>query len=119
MGLRLRDVGTPGFSWHDLRVIVRRQPDDSVLSRELQGEGEDEDTRWTLEAHLLATAVDVLRWLQWSKTRDAEKNKNQPEPIPRPGVEAPKNVKHVKGKAEDIDDIVGWLGPSFAHMATQ
>lgn len=117
MGLRLRDVGTDDFSWHDLYVIVKRQPADSVLSRELQGEDTDADSRWTLEAHLLAAAVDVLRWLQWTKTEDGEKRRNMPDPIPRPGVEPPGNKKQIKGTAEEVDVIVDWLGPEFAEFA--
>lgn len=30
---------------------------------------------------LLASAVDSLRWLVWSKTKDAEHNRNRPESI--------------------------------------
>lgn len=35
----------------------------------------------------LADARDFLAMLWWAKTKDAEKNRNRPEPFPRPGVE--------------------------------
>lgn len=47
-----------------------------------------DDAGWTLETMLLATAVDTLRWLQWAQTEDGHKGRNQPDPIPRPGVKS-------------------------------
>jgi hypothetical protein len=36
---------------------------------------------------LLAELIDVARWLQWAKTKAAEKVDTAPKPYPRPGVE--------------------------------
>lgn len=68
-----------------------------------------ESADWTLEAHLMASMVDSLRWLQWAKTKDAEKGKNAPEPVPRPGVEDTKK-KQRTGEGMDIDAAYEWLG---------
>lgn len=39
-----------------------------------------------LEPNLLAFIGDRLAWLQWAKSKDAQRNRNQPKPIPRPGI---------------------------------
>jgi hypothetical protein len=51
---------------------------------------------WTLANQLAASAVDALRWIQWSKTKDGHDDVNMPEPIARPGV-GPR-LAHPKGK---------------------
>jgi hypothetical protein len=43
---------------------------------------------------LLAAIADVLRWLQWAKTKDGQKGRNAPDPIPRPGVKSRKRPVH-------------------------
>lgn len=53
---------------------------------------------WTLTNQLLASIVDVLRWLQWAKTEDGSKGRNMPEPIERPGVKARYRSAHPKGR---------------------
>lgn len=50
----------------------------------------DEDWQWRrLEAHLAAMQADSLRWLQWAKTKDAQRGRAAPSPIPRPGTRRP------------------------------
>lgn len=51
---------------------------------------------------LLAESVDALRLLVWSKTKDASRNVNRPEPLPRPGVE-PTTKKRGGTSTTDID----------------
>lgn len=47
----------------------------------------DEDWQWRrLETHLAAMQADSLRWLQWAKTKDAQRGRSAPSPIPRPGT---------------------------------
>lgn len=41
---------------------------------------------WTTTGMLLAELVDTAHWLQWAKTRDGQRNRNQPKRVPRPGV---------------------------------
>ncbi|OYN80419.1 DUF5361 domain-containing protein [Mycolicibacterium sphagni] len=64
---------------------------------------------WTLTNHLLATIADVLRWLQWAKTKDGRRNRNMPDPIERPGVERRKRVQP-KVKAAPRSKIRALLG---------
>lgn len=52
-----------------------------------------EDAGWTLNNLLLAAAVDSLRWLQWVKTKDGQKNRGRPDPIARPGVARARRVQ--------------------------
>lgn len=102
MGLRLRDVGST-FTWHDLWVIARNLPRESALVREVEGE----DHPWGYLEQLSAAAVDALNILIWQQTKDGAKGKNQPKPIPRPGIEQPKQY----GKeAISMDEMADWLG---------
>jgi len=84
-GLRLRDAGTPGFTLDDLRDFVKHSPRESALYRAQYPETAD----WDTPALLLARLVDAGNWLVWSKTKDGAKGRNQPKPVPRPGVESP------------------------------
>lgn len=62
-----------------------------------------DEAGWTLTNHLLATIADVLRWLQWSKTKDGRKNRGAPEPIERPGIAKKKRVHpKVKGAPRSV-----------------
>lgn len=62
-----------------------------------------DEAEWGNLEMLMAGAVDALNWLVWAKTKDGSRNRNQPEPIKRPGVE-PK-IKRVKGQAVPIDQF--------------
>lgn len=62
---------------------------------------------WTLEAHLAATVADSLRWLQWSKSKDGQRNRNVPKLITRPGV---RDDTKRYGKAESFENILEFLG---------
>lgn len=47
----------------------------------------DQEWQWrSVDTHLAAIQADSLRWLQWSKTQDAQKGRGAPPPIPRPGT---------------------------------
>ena len=65
------------------------------------------DWRWGLGEFLSAEAVDTLRLLLWSKTKDAEKGANRPQPLPRPGVAAPPGERVVE--AMNVDDLDAFL----------
>lgn len=95
----MRHVGTDDFTWRDLYVFVKTSGWDDALTREMYPEHAD----WTPENMLLAEVVDSLHWLVWAKTENGSKNRNQPKPIPRPGVEEPE--KRVKGEAVPIDQM--------------
>lgn len=70
---------------------MKHRRHDSALNRAL-----DPDWYWrAVEPNLLAAAVDMLRILAWQQTKDGQKNRKQPKPIPRPGV-GPKKDPNVR-----------------------
>lgn len=60
---------------------------------------------WSQTDMLLADLIDVARWLQWSKTTDAEEKspKNIPEPFPRPGVKRSQDRRPAPVSAEVVN----------------
>lgn len=107
LGLRLRDVGSVGFNWRDLLVIVKRLGRDTELYRALHPE---DDTSWSISDYLLALIADqsALRLWQAGGGRGSK-----PKPVPRPGDEP--TQKHY-GTAEPVESIVEWLGAEFGGM---
>jgi len=63
---------------------------------------------WGLSEHLLAVVADAVIAGNWMSSRDGQKNKNRPKPIPRPGVVP--DAKRFGGKAESMTTIREWLG---------
>jgi len=61
-----------------------------------------------LSEHLLAVVADAVIAGNWMQSKDGQKNRNRPKPIPRPGVKP--ESKKFGGQAEDIDTIRAWLG---------
>lgn len=104
-GLRLRDVGTQGFTWNDLIVIIRQIPEKSALMRSKH----PDIYNWGQAEHLLADIFDVASLLLWAKTKDGQKNRNRPDPYPRPGVEKPERIGD-KANAISVDEMNAWLG---------
>lgn len=78
-GRSLDDLGTPGFSWLDLRAFALHAPHTSALARAVHGEA----AAWGPTEHLLATVIDVLQIANWQ--RAGKKGGPRPKPIPRPG----------------------------------
>lgn len=87
--MRLRDLGSDGFTWSDLRAVVKHLPATSAYWRTR----EPEKARWGISEYLLAIIADSLRWLVWAKTKDAKHNRKKPKPIPRPGDDEKKQSK--------------------------
>lgn len=107
MGLRLRDLGTDALWWRDLLVIVDNLPVTSALHRKVSPEW----AAWAggdVSAHLLAVIADGVTAGNWMQSKDGQKNRNRPKPIPRPGLEP--DSKRYGGKAETVDSIRDWLG---------
>lgn len=88
-------------------MIVSRQPRTSALARAVHG---DEVGEWGLTEQLLAVAANELRWLHWTKTKNAGKASN-PEPTrigPSWWQEAQKQKKSVSmrvGEAMTVDEF--------------
>lgn len=108
VGLRLDWLGSDRLDWRDLLVVHEQAPSESALARRHR-EG------WTDVALLLATVVDELRIANWLQTEDGAKGRNQPQPIPRPGVKSNEG-RQVLGKSEGFetaDDLARWYASRF------
>lgn len=84
--------------------LVANLPDDASVWRNLE-----EMNRWPVSAHLIATVIDQLNLILWSKTEDGEKGRNRPDPIPRPGVEEKKKNSDGEVQAMDLDELKEFL----------
>lgn len=107
-GMRLRwfhDPDNLDHSWRDLLVFIRHSPAGSAYYAAESGE----ESLWGVQEHLMANLVDLTNILVWFKTKDGQKGRNRPKPIPRPGVEEPGKRKHGGAKipAADIADLLG------------
>lgn len=114
MGLRLRDVGTPEFTWRDLLMVVQNLPRQSAWFSAIQGADE---SVWGMSEMLLADVADTLHWIQWKDTKDGAKNRNQPKPIPRPGI-TDDSKKRIGSGSLPADQMVEWLGGDFILPAS-
>jgi len=96
-GRHIDQLGTVDLSWRDLWVIVgQSHPNTSAVHR-----ARNPDTwMWGLPEMLAASMLDELRWLKWSKTKNAGKASNPPpEPVVRPGVDPKKPAQMRVGDA--------------------
>lgn len=82
IGLRLDHLGTRRLRWRLLVSVVKYAPPDSALMRATFGA----QVAWSTTEHLLASLVEMVNWLVWAKTEDAQHGRNRPKPIQRPGV---------------------------------
>lgn len=95
------------MSWRDLLVVVRQAPQHSAIARAV----EPEQSAWGLTEQLLALVADYSATLMWLQTADAEKGRNRPRPIPRPGVEPDVDVQKFGSDPvtlDALDDFLGW-----------
>ncbi|WP_417556246.1 DUF5361 domain-containing protein [Microbacterium sp.] len=76
-------MGQPGTSWRDIWAVVS---DAAHTMGTPLAASIDPRAEWPFETHLLADIADSLRFLGWAKTKDGQKNRNRPKPIPRPGM---------------------------------
>jgi hypothetical protein len=86
---------TPG--WNDLYAMFMASPPHTALHYA-------RCERWDLKDHLLATALDRINILLWTKTKDAHKKppRNFPKRIPRPGVDERPKDPRVQQSVMDI-----------------
>ncbi|MFP7697114.1 DUF5361 domain-containing protein [Trueperella sp. LYQ143] len=103
LGLRLRDVGQPCFNLRDLFLIVSHPMPGLPLERVVAGEAW---TPWKTTDYLLASVLDCVRWLVWSKTRDGARGVNLPTPTPRPGManQSSEECQQVRGVEVSVDE---------------
>lgn len=98
-GLRLRNVGSPDFTWRDLLVFVQESSQDSALFRKMY----PEQYQWDNQNMLLAGILDAMNIQIWMQTKDGKYGRNKPEPIPRPGIKPAR--RRTKGVAVPIDQF--------------
>ena len=101
-GFTLADVPSR-LSYRAVIAMVRYTSRESALGQVVGGD----EMAWSTSDHLLASLVDLTRWLVWAKSDDARRKRNKPEPLPRPGVV---NEKVVYGTASmTIEEADAWL----------
>lgn len=61
-----------------------------------------ETWHWGVAEHIAALQADALRMLLWAKSKDASKKppRNQPKPIPRPGIT--EKQEQAEGRFKDV-----------------
>lgn len=101
-GRDLRELGTTALPWDVFAAVIACLPTQSALGRKL-----NPDWMWGLPEMLAADIADSLRWLVWSKTADAQKKRNRPTPIPRPGVKKPERLGD-KTDLASMNEFLGW-----------
>ena len=108
LGYRLRDFPSPALTYGDLMVVVKQSPRESAIARSVDPDA----SQWGVGEHLLAGAADSLAWLVWAKSEDAEKRRNRPKPIPRPGLVDPDQEQRTIGaepvSLDELDDFLQW-----------
>lgn len=89
-------------------MIVRCAPRESILARQLA----PDDTRWGDAEYLLADVVDRLSILVWAKTKDGARNRNRPDPVPRPGdVPQSRKLGTTALPMDQMAKVLGWDTP--------
>lgn len=94
-GRSLKEFWRGELSWLELKIFLRYLPRDSATARAVRNASPDEEA-WTLDRQLLASVVDAVRENTFATVKlggDPKKTGRlkPPKPIPRPGVEEPKN----------------------------
>jgi hypothetical protein len=102
-GRSLDDLGTPGFSWLDLRSFLRCAPPSTAYFREMHGL---DVATWAdhPEMYLLAAVVDQLAGGNWQRSGSRG---SKPKPLKRPG-----EVARIGGQTvmelDELDKFLGW-----------
>lgn len=97
-GLRLRDVGSPAFSWGDLWVLVKHAPEGSPLASAMHPA-----RMWGWTDHLIAAVLDGLAG----------------ERVTRPWEDGPAEVHAVETAAMDEAEAEQWLAARRARWRPQ
>lgn len=83
-----------------------------------------DDAKWTVEAQLLAAAVDELRVLAWqyvcAHTPKGKRQPTAPKPIPRPGVDSTpqgEGTKHLGSEPIPMSEWASWWASGGGEAA--
>lgn len=102
VGHRLREFPSPAVTYGDLAVLIRQAPRGSAIARS------EPSTEHSNLLELLRRQEFYLSWLVWAKTKDAEHNRNQPEPYRFPWE--PDDDNTIRGDVLDVDEMAARLG---------
>lgn len=113
-GLRLRDVGSVEFTWHDLAVIVKTLGNGwgNELAVALHGER----ARWSVQDHMFTRIMNTVQWLAWTKSKGAQKNGKPPEPVYLPGCEPENDSDKHYGVAASTEEVIEFLGDDAREL---
>lgn len=96
------DAGTEALSWADLLAFCTWAPESSALWSAINPDSVP------LETQVLGLIELHLNYLRWFKTKDAEKNRNRPQPL-----------AFLREKPEytamTVDEMDAFLGMSFRN----
>ena len=89
------------LGWHNLYALFTASPPYTAIHNSF-------NEKWTLTDHLLATQLDRLNILVWTKTKDAHRKppRNMPKRIPRPGVDERPKPAHLEGTVTSIERFI-------------
>lgn len=94
------------ITWLDLRALVRHAKPDSAIGR-----ATNPDWWVTPEVQFLRDVEYRLAWLMWAKTKDGDKGRNAPRPVPL--TDAEKDAAKSESErydAKTIDETLKFLG---------
>lgn len=101
-GRSLDDLGSPGFSWLDLRALMLWSPTTSAYARAALGN--DVAQAAQLDTQLLYLLVDLIAGGNWQRSGGKG---SRPKPMKRPGAD-----KKVGGttvmELDELDAFLGW-----------
>lgn len=98
------DLDSTGLGPVRIGDLAANLPDDAAIWRTME-----EANRWPVSAHLLATVIDQLNLLLWSKTEDGERGRNYPVPTPRPGASSHSKQRDSEVNPMDLDELKKFL----------
>ena len=89
------------LGWNNLYALFTASPPYTAIHHSF-------NEKWTLTDHLLATQLDRLNILVWTKTKDAHRKppRNMPKRIPRPGVDERPKPAHLEGTVRGIEEFI-------------
>lgn len=125
LGLRLRDFPSVRCTWRDLLVIVRHSEPRSAYLQAVMTEKDKAFLAWDVSVEMQARVVDALNFLAWTKTEDAEKGRNRPEPTKRPWDEPDEDTQwkldkfggHLMGDVLPAGEMIDFLGGPFSELS--
>lgn len=101
VGKRMDDLGTPAFTWLELKALAAYPIPGGPLWTSIVGHD------WTQEKELLALNFDAAQLALWQ--RGGGKGR-KPKPYPRPGVKGTEEVEKIGGKnPHTLEFVSAWL----------